>query len=909
MGTVNDTINSGLLFQDDWITSIEKCNIDEDVIDLSFEEIELLVPLLKKSKTDNNINIHINKIYTDAVYEDTKNLLTDLGIQVVAKVEYVRIEDSLATEILLQKYGSYSDDGEHFTKAGLQKIPTVMGSAFVSSRVINGNFWKYIGTTKSLTDNSGIFQNCRLLKTLIFPDSVTSVGSNGTSQNFWHCPSLKRIDFNNVTTITNYPFGTWCSNLEELVFRKMSKYGTNISGSTQNNQNTFAPIKKIIIEDLALYLQMNPGTSSTPLLHCPSARGIASLYWINDEETPITHIEVPNTITNICECALYGIKTIESVFIPSTIATIKHGAFGQCTGITSVSTDSVLNWFKIKFTSVSSNPTYWAHNLKLRTQDSEDFITTVDLSLLDQDKTITGIADCVCTNNEYITDVKLHDAITSIGIQSFEGCTSLTNLDLNGAQLSSIGASAFSGCTSLTDLNLNVSQLSSIGNNAFYGCTSLDNLNFSNCTFTTLTDGQFYNCTSLKNIILPETLTTISQSTATAPGVFSNCTSLEYINLRNVTSLTAAFSANMVGMFQNCNNLKTVDAPYLETAGSAAFMGCVNLTTVNAPKLTTASVRSFSGCTSLTTINLPELTTIGGSNASYTDGAFTNCTSLTSIYTPKLKTVGIYGFRGCTNLHLNSENIQNATSFSYSAFYGCTFDKMTYTSDEMTSITSYYNNVGVFSSSKGYLHLNKVETIAMGTLQGNSFSTLILPKSLTTITNNNTTTSQIGQVLGGTKRFIYEDGGKNLVTFANTGYFVGYGTTTRTIKDFPSNLNLTGTASKWCYNSNGKLANAVFRMSTPPKVTDYSSNKPTNIFVPSEFYSAYTTAWGTTGIYTIGSDKWVEVMHTIATECEFEAPDGFDWADEFADYDIIGARKPEKDANGVYKTYGHGNLD
>ena len=61
--------------------------------------------------------------------------------------------------------------------------------------------------------------------------------------------------------------------------------------------------------------------------------------------------------------------------------------------------------------------------------------------------------------------------ITNIGNNAFQGCSSLTTVELPDS-LTNIGQDAFDGCTSLTTVEL-PDSLTNIGNNAFQGCSSL----------------------------------------------------------------------------------------------------------------------------------------------------------------------------------------------------------------------------------------------------------------------------------------------------------------------------------------------------------------------------------------------------------------------------------------------------
>lgn len=78
----------------------------------------------------------------------------------------------------------------------------------------------------------------------------------------------------------------------------------------------------------------------------------------------------------------------------------------------------------------------------------------------------------------------MSDSVQTIERKTFQSCTSLTSLSLDG--IVEIEESAFSGCTSLQNFTIPAS-VTSIGNNAFEGCTALTEITIPN-TVTNLGD-------------------------------------------------------------------------------------------------------------------------------------------------------------------------------------------------------------------------------------------------------------------------------------------------------------------------------------------------------------------------------------------------------------------------------------
>lgn len=152
---------------------------------------------------------------------------------------------------------------------------------------------------------------------------------------------------------------------------------------------------------------------------------------------------------------------------------------------------------------------------------------------------------CVIDAPEYMRVTDERAWTEGIGESAFEGCTSLTEIDLQVDGDEKIGKSAFEGCTSLTKINLesgykiernafrnceNLETLTlylkssgyvgqggaiipfhttSLGRGAFYGCVKLRNAVINNCNI--IYNGAFYNCHALESISLPADLTSIGE--------------------------------------------------------------------------------------------------------------------------------------------------------------------------------------------------------------------------------------------------------------------------------------------------------------------------------------------------------------------------------------------------------------
>ena len=116
----------------------------------------------------------------------------------------------------------------------------------------------------------------------------------------------------------------------------------------------------------------------------------------------------------------------------------------------------------------------------------------------------------------------------------FEGCSSLTSLDLtsfNTEKVSTMQA-MFAECSSLTSLNLSNFNTYNVGvlYDMFNGCNSLTTLDLTNFDMTNVTDVDevFFNCTSLETIFCNDDWS--SKSYEYSSDIFWNCVSLKGSN-------------------------------------------------------------------------------------------------------------------------------------------------------------------------------------------------------------------------------------------------------------------------------------------------------------------------------------------------------------------------------------------
>ena len=143
---------------------------------------------------------------------------------------------------------------------------------------------------------------------------------------------------------------------------------------------------------------------------------------------------------------------------------------------------------------------------------------------------------------EQILWLSLPEELTRIGSRAFEGCTSLSAVNIPGA-VQIIDDSAFLGCSSMTMLTLN-EGIRTIGQCAFEQCTALADLRLPD-SLINLGNHAFYMCESLTYVTIPGYVKSIGS------GVFSYCSNLLRADI-NARAQMPAWS------FYGCDKLEIV---------------------------------------------------------------------------------------------------------------------------------------------------------------------------------------------------------------------------------------------------------------------------------------------------------------------------------------------------------------
>lgn len=535
------------------------------------------------------------------------------------------------------------------------------------------------------------FSSCTNLEYVHFGKGVRQLGISSFSS----CSKLDNVVLPNVTTISNYAFNV-CSSLTSIEIPKIETIGiyafnkcgklksVDLSNASNVGGNTFQYCYQLSSIELGTKLKTLP---TKMFYNC----------------TSLTQLNIPSSVTTIGSAIVQGCTSLASISLPKL-----NGNIGSLYGLTVANHASIPS------------------SLKTVIVDGGN------------------IADEAFKNCKYIETIILNDAVSTIGVSSFNGCERMTDIQL-GKYVVSIAEGAFTN-TKYYNTNANWVNNLLVIDNYLISCrnTALGTVTIPN-GIKLIAYGAFNNCDNILEIVCPNSLVYINGS------AFKSCNSLESVILGSSVTTIGNFA------FNECVSLNSISIPNsVKSIDYGAFLGCTSLKQVhtldvdkwleigfisngsnplsngadlyvNGEKLvnlviptecTIIKQYAFYGCTSIETVYVHEDVT------SIEIGAFTNCTTMT-------------GFEF-------AEGVEIASVEKW--FTGCT--SMT----ELVLASVPYNDTGVGYIE--YLFNNSIPTTLVSlTIRGGDLVSGALTgcTNLTSLVLNNVSTVESGVLVDSTK--------------------------------------------------------------------------------------------------------------------------------------------------------------
>ena len=288
----------------------------------------------------------------------------------------------------------------------------------------------------------GAFEHCTSLTSATIPDSVTSIGSGAFSD----CSSLTEITIpNSVTSIGTHAFLD-CDSL--IIYCEAASKPNGWDPSWNSDRPVvwdcyYTSMYSYKIENGKAILTEYNGTDTNVTI--PSAIGgyeVIDFGNIFAENSSITSVTIPDSITSIGAGAFYDCWGLTSVTIGNKVASIGGEAFAFCYCLTSITIpDNVTN--------IGARAFCCCEDLTdINVAEDNAYYKSIDGNLYSKDgKTLIQYA--IGKNATYFI---IPDSVTSIGSSAFENCGHLASVVIPNS-VTSIGDYAFYSCYSLTSIN------------------------------------------------------------------------------------------------------------------------------------------------------------------------------------------------------------------------------------------------------------------------------------------------------------------------------------------------------------------------------------------------------------------------------------------------------------------------
>lgn len=193
-------------------------------------------------------------------------------------------------------------------------VNTIGKDAFSNCSSLNS----FIIPNSITTIERNTFANCTSLCSVTIPNSVEWIGNSS----FWNCRNLTSVSIpNSVTGIGETAF-YGCSGLTIV------KMGSSVNTILNSAFGGCTKIEKLIITDIATWC----GATFKDVASRPHCQHIYS-----DENTEITDLIIPSSVTRIEMYAFDNCKGLKSVKFPNSLKYIGKQSFFSCSSLTNIS--------------------------------------------------------------------------------------------------------------------------------------------------------------------------------------------------------------------------------------------------------------------------------------------------------------------------------------------------------------------------------------------------------------------------------------------------------------------------------------------------------------------------------------------------------------------------------------------
>ena len=496
----------------------------------------------------------------DVLFYTVYNSDGTIGEEGLTTSEWKKILESLSD-------GSKIVLASDITADDLEKFAAALKTSELSDICVD------ISLTTITEISKNTFCNCTNIISVIFPDSLVSIGSYA----FYGCNALESVTINKkLESIESYAF-YGCEKISSVTYNGTTTQWNEIEISDDGNTNLTSAT--VVCSDGTVTNGQVSLTSSLDSVTISAEETIAangiSVLTAQVSFSNISDTSAINYSWEIIEGADYvvisssngNIVTISGINTDSSSHIIKIGVTVSYNGLNSIEAsveitisavvateendtddddDSEISNKWTTFLSVLSDgcTINLTSSLISSTSDLELFVSALKASTLSDVNlnlsalTITEIAEETFSNCTNIVSVILSDNMTTIGSESFSGCTNLASVTISDG-VTTIGNDSFYQCASLTSIIIPDSVIS-LGSSAFRSCTNLQTASIGN-GMESIPAYAFYSCSKLESITIGTGITSVGDY------AFGTCSSLVSVTYSGTTTQWGGINISSTG--------------------------------------------------------------------------------------------------------------------------------------------------------------------------------------------------------------------------------------------------------------------------------------------------------------------------------------------------------------------------
>ncbi len=307
------------------------------------------------------------------------------------------------------------------------------------------------GIPVKLIDNYA-FGRCSKLKSIVIPDSVTSIGKGV----FNGCSSLSGISIPESVEVIGESAFEKCIGLKSIIIPG------NVAGIADSMFAGCSNLEEIVISEGVTNIGWNAfsGCSSLSSINIPGS--VIIIGRSSFENCNLKSVVIEEGVVRIEENAFSGCSSLSKVVIPESVEAIETDVFSGCTSLETAGP-------------IGSGCDYefgWKERIP-----TNAFAECRNLISVSIPESVTLMGSYAFENCSSLSNIILPEGLTSVGERTFSGCSNLNSIVLPGG-VTEIESYAFSGCENLKSIIIPES-VTSVGNFGFLQCDNLKDVYYS----------------------------------------------------------------------------------------------------------------------------------------------------------------------------------------------------------------------------------------------------------------------------------------------------------------------------------------------------------------------------------------------------------------------------------------------